>query len=149
MCADLCPMVHLCISLIYLMEIREPSSNPESHLILLFSASTSGLCEIGMYSIITVITLSFTTDMPPNSFAKMVFSLLSHCMTSGLFSSRMTHLLCSFLALMTLRSFRLWVECMIVFVRALLALATSSCSVSLCILLVSTIRSLLISICLS
>ena len=98
-----------------------------------------------MYSIITVITLSFTTDIPPNSSAKMAFYFLSHCAASGLFNSRTTPSLCSFLAPMALGSLGLWAEHMVIFVMASLALAMSSHLVSSCMLLVSTIRSLSIN----
>src|SRR5882724_11218555 len=60
-----CPGALLCTGLIHLVVSRVSCSILESCLIILFSASMSGLYDVGMYSISTVTALSFTTDLPP------------------------------------------------------------------------------------
>src|SRR5882724_10995140 len=59
------PGTCLCSGLIHLVDMRSSAASPELHSIFLFSASTSGLWEVGTYSTMTDMAFSFMTDIAP------------------------------------------------------------------------------------
>ena len=86
-CAPHWPGVHLCRGSIHLVVSCMPSPRLESHLMWQFSASASGLCDMGMYSIMTDVACSFRTDVPLNPLVNAALLLLTHCAVSTLSSS--------------------------------------------------------------
>src|SRR5882724_6936882 len=97
-CVAFWPVTRLCSGLIHQVDISTPSSSPESRLILLSSASTSGLCATGTNSTSTEMALSLTMAKPPKPAMKATFSFLTQLAVFGSLSSYMTPLLFSFFA---------------------------------------------------
>src|SRR5882724_11142614 len=97
-CAAFWPVAHLCSGLIHLVDISPPSSSPDSHSILLSSASASRLCATGRNSTSTEMALSLMMAELPKLAMKATFSFLTQLAVSGSLSSYMTPPLFSFFA---------------------------------------------------
>ena len=144
MCANFCPLVHLCMGFIHHVKISKPVGSLESHSIFWSSAKALGEWLSGTYSTITNTVWSLIIDNPLNFSRNCYLWCCIHLVASAELRSKTTPLLASFLAPRNVISVGVVLSSS--WMTASFAFETNSCSVRLVSVLCSAHGSLLISI---